>query len=278
MLKAEKSNITSQAAHATTQQVGRKRIDNARSSVLSTIMVQRIVTPDRPSAGSTNKKPNEAGGARMVKRYEGAQGLMIDDQVVHAYLSLLAHGCAVSGQRKGVVAADPGFWQLLCSENWNGSSRYYLNMNNQQEVALVPTFFGPRSAGHWAALIIDNKVSPGKTKFVFVDSLPSQRQSNFTNVKELLKDCESDSSAFVLVDSHGEGRCSNDCGVFMVATFAHWVLREGDYLPSLLRMKTGIGAAQFGREWRNYINRSIRNGAIDLNDKCLSWMVLPNEG
>jgi len=63
MLKAE-INITLHTAHAT-QQVGRKRINNARYSILSIIMVLQIDNPRRQSARTTDKKSHKAGEARI---------------------------------------------------------------------------------------------------------------------------------------------------------------------------------------------------------------------
>ena len=95
--------------------------------------------------------------------------------------------------------------------------------------------------------------------------------------QQLLRDWVADDSAFVLMNSPPEAHGSNDCAVFMLAACAHWVLREGNNLPSSFELRDGISAQQFGREWRRHVRDSIANGSINHNDPCLSWMRLPNE-
>lgn len=201
---------------------------------------------------------------------------MIDDDVVNAYLGLLANKCHYSGTRVGVGATHSGFWTLLSSPRRGGWQDSHRHLNKDYRVNLVPTFFGSQNSGHWAALIIDSECSPGQQKFAFVDSIAFLRSGNFSCVKRLLGEWVGDDSNFVLIDSPSQAAGSNDCAVYTLAACAHWVLREGSFLPSKFVFQNGIDPERYGRAWRHHVHKSIVNGKIDMRDQCLHWMVLQN--
>jgi hypothetical protein len=265
-------NKNRRAPHLTTQPKQQQEVitiddDIADDQYLS----QQSVTV--PSA--QNSKEGSDGTiipARCLKAL-AARTSMIDDEVVNAYLGLLTNKCHSLRTRIGVGATLSGFIALLKSPQfgWEGAQRH---LDKDHQINLIPAFFGPRSGGHWAAVIIDSTLSSGSRKFLYFDSMSYMRQGGFRSVKEWFQDWEAECSNFIMMDWPDQAVGSNDCAVFTLAACAYYVLRAGNFFPSSCEFSRGMNAAKFGRGWRRHVYKSIINARVDLTDDVFGWMVL----
>jgi len=193
---------------------------------------------------------------------------MISSDVIIVYLGLLVDKCCGSKARHGVGATSFAFVEFLKQPTWSWEEAQ--RHKKDHLINLIPIHIG---VCHWVAVIVDSTLSSGR-KFLYFDSMSYFRESDFNDVKDWFRDCENDSSKFVMMDWQEQAVASNDCAVFALAACAYYVLRDGDSLPSSFEFSNGINAAEFGKGWRRHVFKSIVEERIDLGDNVFDWMVV----
>jgi len=113
----------------------------------------------------------------------GTTGMLVDDQVVDEYLSLLVNECYLQ-KKEHMSVVQCGVLPWISRQGFKGVQHLFTD----KSVHLVPAFFGDHKCGHWAAIIVDLECAKKEGgAFVFVDSLASMRQSNYASAKEMFR-------------------------------------------------------------------------------------------
>jgi len=200
-------------------------------------------------------------------------GMLIDDTVVDAYLSLLVNECHRSLEKDHLATVQCGTYPWMAEQGGYEAGAH--NFTNKS-VHFLPGFFGADLCGHWTAIIIDLECAKeeGGT-LVFLDSIASCRQSNYKYVETTFQNSPHAVTRrhYVLIE---QAVSSMDCAVFiMLDAFAHWDLRSDiALLPTKFQSKDGVSTAIYGCQMRRHIHETIKNCKIDLNDQILRSMLL----
>jgi hypothetical protein len=234
--------------------------------------------PIRPSRGAVIVQPVDS----MALFQTGSH---INDNVVQGYLNMLAHKAASLKIELQTLA--PQFYPVLSKFGWDGVSRWLRETHLSEagwgtsRLIFLPIFLGSNNSGHWTSLIADRTfLLPGL--LVFSDSLLADTAAQNSNqVSRALENTPllKEGHTWVNTNMIDQAASSNDCAVFMLLTFAAYLLAMRDApggnmeLPkSFSRIQISnrsLSAGEFGRMGRRHIYDSICAGKINLDDEAI---------
>jgi Ulp1 family protease len=212
-------------------------------------------------------------------------GSLINDNVVQGYLNMLAHKAATLDIELSTLA--PQFYPVLRNSGWNGVDRWLratkLSEANwgTSRLIFLPIFLGANDYGHWTSLIADRNVLK-QGLLVFSDSLPAGTAARNSNqVSRSLENTPllKDGHTWVNTNMIDQAASSNDCAVFMLLTFAAYLLAMRDapggnieipeHLSRIEISNRRLTAGESGRIGRRHIYNSICAGKINLDDEAI---------
>jgi hypothetical protein len=143
---------------------------------------------------------------------------------------------------------------------------------HQAATVFVPIFLGPEDCGHWTALVIDRRHHQDGI-FSFADSLGSSSNTVRQTIEQKTP-LFLPGSIWKTVEMLSQAPQSNDCGAFMMLFFASYLkMILGDAtVPSnfnkisleFTNSSNVNNTLAFGRDARQFVCDSIREGSIDL--------------
>ena len=161
-------------------------------------------------------------------------GSMIGDNVVLAYLNMMAH------QHTGLRRLAPQFLPTLRDQGWEFVSRWMCDTGligrgwESVRLIFIPGFLGPRSAGHWLPIIVDRQFEEGKTTVIIGDSLGP---ANFDEVRGRFQNTPFEEAEFSYLEIPIQACGSNDCAVFMLLVFSAWLRASNDCKRMHMRLE-----------------------------------------
>jgi hypothetical protein len=276
LLKRVKREATTSRKQVTERAV----TDSPQASPPIIIMVDSITIsgPKFPHRGAVIVQPVDSMALFQT-------GSLINDNVVQGYLNMLAHKAASLDIELHTLA--PQFYPVLSSRGWDGVARWLqatrLSESSWETSPLIflPIFLGPHDSGHWTSLIADRTVLL-PSLLAFSDSLPAGTAAlNSNQVARALENTPlfKEGHLWINTDMVEQASGSNDCAVFMLLTFATYLLAVRDApgrsikLPqSFTRIQISncrLTAGEFGRIGRRHIYDSICAGKIELDDEAI---------
>jgi Ulp1 family protease len=181
----------------------------------------------------------------------------------------------------------PQFYPVLRNRGWDGVDRW-LRATQLSEASwgtsrliFLPIFLGTHDCGHWTSLIADRTVLlPGL--LAFSDSLPAgtaARNSNQVSLVLQNTPLLTEGHTWVNTNMIDQAAGSNDCAVFMLLTFAAYLLAMRDAPGGNIKVpkpfsriqisNRRLSAGEFGQIGRRHIYDSICAGKINLDDEAI---------
>jgi hypothetical protein len=222
-------------------------------------------------------------------------GSMLNDNVVQGYCNLIAQQFGSLGLHVRIVS--PQFYPTFRKYGWERVQRWVQATQAVESdwtnapLILVPTFTGPRDAGHWSGLIVDRiQGRIGTGICVYQDSLTASTalsasnmlKSQFTDTPVLPRNKE---VTWITADTPVQARLSNDCAVHMCINFASYIkaVLDGCILSGCSTTSTTsitastsrldqISPLEWGKQGRRHLLESFRAGKVDLNHPVITLL------